>query len=266
MGRGSAVTDEARGESGAVTPADDAGKPVTDGQSLAKEAGEAPTAGRPSSRGRGRSAPILRVRIGPQTYLRRPRIADVDEFLELVAASRELHGAWVHPPSDLSTFLRYVALGRTETRDHLFICEAKTGAIAGVVNIANIVHGQFLNATIGYYANAALSGRGLMTEGLGLVLDHAFNQFGLHRVEANIQPANEASRRLVLRLGFRLEGYSPRFLRIAGDWRDHERFAILAEEWETIRGRLFDGPTAPPAREAIWRAAPESPADRPTPK
>jgi hypothetical protein len=52
----------------------------------------------------------------------------------------------------------------------------------------------------------------------------------LHRLEANVQPGNAASIRLLQRLGFRREGYSPRYLRICGRWRDHERWAILADE------------------------------------
>jgi ribosomal-protein-alanine N-acetyltransferase len=74
-----------------------------------------------------------------------------------------------------------------------------------------------------------------MTEGLRAVVSRAFGRLGLHRLEANIQPGNYKSRRLVERLGFRLEGFSPRYLKIAGKWRDHERWAITAEEWAEIR-------------------------------
>jgi ribosomal-protein-alanine N-acetyltransferase len=63
------------------------------------------------------------------------------------------------------------------------------------------------------------------------VITHAFNEMKLHRLEANIQPANAASRALVKALEFRREGFSPRYLKINGRWRDHERWAILSEDW-----------------------------------
>jgi [ribosomal protein S5]-alanine N-acetyltransferase len=70
-----------------------------------------------------------------------------------------------------------------------------------------------------------------MTKGLGEVLINAFRSLRLHRLEANIQPGNVKSRKLVQRLGFKLEGYSPRYLKIAGKWRDHERWALTREDW-----------------------------------
>jgi [ribosomal protein S5]-alanine N-acetyltransferase len=77
-----------------------------------------------------------------------------------------------------------------------------------------------------------------MTEGLALVLRHAFRSLGLHRLEANIQPGNHPSRRLVRGLGFRKEGFSPRYLKIGGHWRDHERWAIIREAWARKRPPL----------------------------
>ena len=74
-----------------------------------------------------------------------------------------------------------------------------------------------------------------MTDALPLVLDHAFGALGLHRVEANIMPTNRPSLALVRRAGFRREGLSPRYLKIAGRWRDHERWALLAEDWQRAR-------------------------------
>jgi ribosomal-protein-alanine N-acetyltransferase len=76
-----------------------------------------------------------------------------------------------------------------------------------------------------------------MSEGIRLVLRHAFGAQGLHRIEANIQPGNVASARLVERIGFRKEGFSPRYLKIRGRWRDHDRWAILAEEFLALDRR-----------------------------
>jgi ribosomal-protein-alanine N-acetyltransferase len=86
---------------------------------------------------------------------------------------------------------------------------------------------------MGYYGMAGMNRRGLMKEAVSLVVTHAFRDLGLHRVEANIQPANQPSRSLVQRLGFRQEGFSPRYLKINGEWRDHERWAVLADEWKS---------------------------------
>jgi ribosomal-protein-alanine N-acetyltransferase len=117
------------------------------------------------------------------------------------------------------------------TRVRLLVCRRTDGAIVGVVNVSEIVRAALQSAYLGYYVFRVHAGQGYMTEGLVLVLRHAFRSLGLHRLEANIQPGNLASRRLVRRLGFRKEGFSPRYLKIGGRWRDHERWAIVREAW-----------------------------------
>jgi ribosomal-protein-alanine N-acetyltransferase len=104
--------------------------------------------------------------------------------------------------------------------------------MVGYVTINNIVQGAFRCGALGY--GAFVHGRGLVTEGVGLVLRHAFGPLGLHRLEINAQPANAPSIAVAKRLGFRLEGMSPDFLFIDGAWRDHERWAITAEMVESL--------------------------------
>jgi ribosomal-protein-alanine N-acetyltransferase len=116
-------------------------------------------------------------------------------------------------------------------RHRLLVCRKSDGAIVGVVNVSEIVRAAFQSAYLGYYAFRPHAGQGYMTEGLALLLRHAFRSLGLHRLEANIQPGNDPSRKLVRRLGFRKEGFSPRYLKIGGRWRDHERWAIVRETW-----------------------------------
>jgi len=106
----------------------------------------------------------------------------------------------------------------------------------GALELSQIARGGFQSAYLGYYVGAPFAGQGYMTEGLALGITHAFRVLRLHRLEANIQPSNRASIALVKRLGFRREGYSRRYLKISGRWRDHERWAILRDDWTTVRG------------------------------
>jgi ribosomal-protein-alanine N-acetyltransferase len=160
---------------------------------------------------------------------------DGPEFIELMRASRELHRPWSYPPTDLDTWLPYVARSDGTTFDLQLCCLRNTDAIAGYFALSQIFRGAFQNAYLGYDAGAPYAGHGYMSEGLQLLLRHAFRDLGLHRVEVNIQPDNQRSRGLVTRAGFRLEGYSPRYLKIGGRWRDHERWAITVEDWRSLR-------------------------------
>ena len=105
--------------------------------------------------------------------------------------------------------------------------------IVGSINLSQIFMGGFRSAYLGYYICAPFAGLGYMSEGLRLMLRYSFRQLKLHRLEANIQPRNKASIALVKRAGFVREGYSRRYLKIGGQWRDHERWAILTEDWKT---------------------------------
>lgn len=161
-------------------------------------------------------------------YLRVPVPGDCDEFLAAVRASRGLHHPWVKPPGDGKAFLDWLARMQPPANATFLVCRRDTGAIAGVVNVSNIVRGAFQNAYLGYYCFAGHERQGVMRDGLRAVMKLAFDELGLHRLEANIQPANLASIRLVKGVGFQREGFSPKYLKIGGRWRDHERWAIRA--------------------------------------
>jgi [ribosomal protein S5]-alanine N-acetyltransferase len=152
----------------------------------------------------------------------------------LIAAnlsSIALHEPWVFPCRDQASFMAYRASCDGQTKAGFVARERASDQIVGIVNVSEIVRGALQSAYLGYYGMAAFQGRGLMCEALSLVVSAAFADMGLHRLEANIQPGNGPSRALAQRLGFRQEGFSPRYLKIGGEWRDHERWALLADEW-----------------------------------
>jgi len=163
--------------------------------------------------------------------LERPSIRRQEEFLAAVRRSKKLHGRWTSAPQTPSEFATYLKRLRRKTHIGYWVVTEKH-ELAGVIHISEIVRGNFCSAYLGYYAFAPHHNHGYMTRGLAAVLSDAFGRQGLHRLEANIQPGNTASRALVERLGFRLEGFSPRYLKIAGRWCDHERWAIAAEDWK----------------------------------
>jgi ribosomal-protein-alanine N-acetyltransferase len=149
-----------------------------------------------------------------------------------MAASRSLHQPWSNPPTDLDSFASLVARTAQDHYDLQVVCLRDGGAIVGYFALSQIFRGAFHNAYLGYDGSAPYAGKGYMREGLELMLRHAFRVQRLHRVEANIQPGNQASRALVEGAGFRLEGFSPRYLKIGGRWRDHERWALTLEDWQ----------------------------------
>ena len=164
--------------------------------------------------------------------------ADRDDFVEAMAGSRSFHGAWITPPTTPAEFDELLRRAEDDSFVSLVIRLREDGRLAGVFNISEIVRRAFQSAYVGYGGVAGLDGRGYMTEGMGLVLDHAFGELGLHRLEANVQPGNSASIALVRRCGFVREGFSEKYLKIGGEWRDHERWAIRAELWEELRGAV----------------------------
>jgi [ribosomal protein S5]-alanine N-acetyltransferase len=186
---------------------------------------------------------VTRYRVG----LRPPSADDEEEFIARMRASRRLHAPWLSMPTTPEAYAAYLERSRRETSAFFLARRHADDAIVGFLNISEIVRGRLQSGYLGYGAVAGFTGRGYLTEAMRLLLREAFGPLRLHRLEANIQPGNHASSALVRRCGFELEGFSPRYLKIGGRWRDHERWAIRRETWR-VSARPMVAPRRP-ARE-----------------
>jgi ribosomal-protein-alanine N-acetyltransferase len=160
-----------------------------------------------------------------------PGPEDEADFIAAMAASADVHRPWLFPPTTPPDYRDYLAR-LVEGRKHGFLARrVEDGALVGWLNVSDIVRGALQGANVSYGGVAAFRGQGYMSEALELVLHEAFVALELHRLEANIQPGNASSLALARRAGFQLEGFSPGYLKIDGEWRDHERWALRSEAW-----------------------------------
>lgn len=162
---------------------------------------------------------------------------DQKEWLETRARNAEWLGPWEasvpegsEPPTitfaDLVRRLRRSArLGTTMP----FVIEVD-GRLAGQVTVNNIVRGSAQFASIGYWIDQRVAGRGVVPRAVALVIDHCFTTADLHRIEICVRPENSNSLRVVEKLGLHEVGLAPRYLHIDGDWRDHRIYAVTREE------------------------------------
>jgi [ribosomal protein S5]-alanine N-acetyltransferase len=158
-------------------------------------------------------------------------------YLAATRASRGIHRPWVDPPTTDEGFKAMLRRARVEEFEPMIARRREDGAIVGFFNLSQIIRRDLQSAFLGFGGVAGYTGEGYMTEGLLLVLRRAFTELRLHRVEANVQPANARSIALVRRCGFVFEGLSERYLKVGGRWRDHERWAMRAELWRERRRR-----------------------------
>lgn len=161
--------------------------------------------------------------------IRELTLADKEAFLAAMQRSQTLHQPWVMAPLTDTEFDEFYERAQQPKQKCFLVCQADE--LVGVFNVNEIVRGFFQNAYLGFYAVADNAGKGYMSQGLKLVLHKVFHEMKLHRLEANIQPDNVRSIRLVQKNSFRYEGFSPRYLYIDGQWRGHERWAITHEDF-----------------------------------
>lgn len=178
------------------------------------------------------------VAAGKLVFLRMPRKADRAEYIRLRQASRKFLERWepipragLDPWGD-SGFDLELEMRETPRTRRFLVCRVTDGVIVGRLSMSGIERGIQQTCHFGYWVGAEHARQGYTTEAVRLGLRYAFGPMGLHRVEANLIPENEASRGVVVKAGLKLEGYSPRYLKIRGRWRDHERWAVVKEEWK----------------------------------
>ena len=169
---------------------------------------------------------------GKRVFLRYPETSDLEEFTSLAKRSAQFHRGLMRLAKTEAEFERFLQRASTDSTEVLLICESESNAIVGFIGLSQIFHGPFKSAYMGYGLGVQFTGNGYATEAVRLMTRYAFTKLGLHRIEANIQPHNAASVNVVKRVGYHNEGYSPRYLKVGGKWRDHERWAITKEDWK----------------------------------
>lgn len=166
---------------------------------------------------------------GFRTRIQPPGAADEEAFLTAMRDSIGLHHPWVSAPKDHAGWQRYMTRLERDNEAGFLIKRIQDNAICGVINLNVMTYEALCSAYVSYFGVAGHAEHGYMKEGMLQVIRHAFDKLGLHRLEANIQPGNLASIGLAQATGFEYEGFSPRFLKIRGEWCDHERWAVLAD-------------------------------------
>ncbi len=161
---------------------------------------------------------------------------DAPELAALLAGNRE----FLAPYEPFRPEEYYTPEGqRTYLEDVLRQCSAGTtlahvivddDQIVGRITLSGITRGPFLSASLGYWVAKAANGRGVASAAVARIVRLAFDELGLHRLEAGTLVHNAASQRVLVRNGFQRFGLAPRYLRINGEWRDHILFQRLADE------------------------------------
>lgn len=169
---------------------------------------------------------------GKKVFLRYVTQDDFEELMALFDLSREFYSGLVTPPTDKESFKIFADRNLDEANECFVICQNTDSKIVGMANLTQIFLKAFQSCYLGYALGVNFAGKGYMTEAVGLILKHAFNNLKLHRVEANVQPHNLSSINVLKRCGFTKEGFSRKYLKIDDVWCDHERWAIIVEDWE----------------------------------
>ena len=191
----------------------------------------------------GTAPPPFRL-AGPRVMLRAPERNDWQQWAELRAASKNFLVPWEPTWSDdaLSRaafrrrLARYALEWHSDQGYTFLLFRAEEEVLLGGISLTNVRRGVAETSSIGYWIGEKFARQGYMTEGLGLALKFAFERLRLHRLEAACLPHNAPSRGVLMKAGFREEGYAREYLCIDGKWQDHVLFGLLASEWRKKTG------------------------------
>jgi [ribosomal protein S5]-alanine N-acetyltransferase len=164
-----------------------------------------------------------------QTLVRPLTGDDAPAFLALAEKSSQFHQKWIKLPTDRDAFERYLSKFDDKNAFCFVVCDADI--IVGSVSLTGIEREPYQRGRLGYGVFEQYARMGYMSFGLERVIRLAFDNFKLHRLEADIQPENDPSKRLIKKMGFTREGISRKFICINGEWIDHERWALTLDEW-----------------------------------
>ncbi|PCN48551.1 alanine acetyltransferase [Curtobacterium sp. 'Ferrero'] len=170
----------------------------------------------------------------PTTRLRPIEPGDAPDLAALVTANAEhlrpwepqRPDSWFTVAGQLDTITQLRAAERRGTGQSFVI--DSDGEIVGRITLSGITRGALQSCALGYWVRADRQGRGHATEAVRLAVSHAFDRLGLHRVQAETLPENHRSQRVLERNGFVRYGVAPEYLQIAGQWRDHVMFQVVA--------------------------------------
>jgi ribosomal-protein-alanine N-acetyltransferase len=175
---------------------------------------------------------------GARVYLRQPGAGDYSAWAQLRALSRQHLSVWEPQWSrdelSRSAYRRRLRQYHREAREDLgyayFIVHKADGALLGSVTLSNVRRGVSQSASVGYWVGLPHANRGYMTDAVSALARHAFANMGLHRLEAACMPSNGASARVLMKCGFKREGLGRQYLKIDGQWQDHDLYARLSDD------------------------------------
>jgi len=184
---------------------------------------------------------------GERIYIRAPERRDWEQWVEVRSRNKRFLKPW-SPAASLSNltregYNRRLAVYEDDWDDDrgyaFFVFRQDNGALIGGVTLNNIIRGAGQMATLGYWLDEAETKQGFMTEAALLACQFGFSALRLHRIQAGTLPENAASQKVLRNCGFKPEGVARKYILIANEWRDHQMFSLLSDEFVTLGGSSF---------------------------